>query len=138
MHRVRPQGRDATAPRFLHLLFQDVLSKSASARVRDYFQNFFVGLLELAVYPVLISHMGFAPIGAWIGLTYSDTQIDAEVSTEILEDGMMFFGRVSNGRAALRINRLTGVAAYALNLLPHGAEAGMGPCHEVAAPGAKF
>jgi len=53
---------------FLKLLWQDVSSRSPSARVRDYFQNFFVGLFELAVYPVLISHMEFAPLGAWVGL----------------------------------------------------------------------
>jgi hypothetical protein len=53
---------------FLKLWSQDVLSASASARVRDYFQNFFIGLFELAIYPPLIAHMDLAPIGAWITL----------------------------------------------------------------------
>jgi hypothetical protein len=48
--------------------WQDFLSTSASARVKDYFQNFFMGLFELAIYPPLISHMDLAPIGAWITL----------------------------------------------------------------------
>jgi hypothetical protein len=55
--------------RFLYLwLWEDVFSAIASARVKDYGQNFIVGLFELAVFPVLISHMDFVPIGAWIGL----------------------------------------------------------------------
>lgn len=54
--------------RFLDLWLEDVSSRSASARVKDYAQNFIVGLFELGVYPVLISHMDFRPIGAWIGL----------------------------------------------------------------------
>ena len=67
-----------------------------------------------------------------------DAEIDAEVSAGIIADGMMFFGRVSNGRAKLRIDRLTGGAAYAVELLPRGTEIDTGTCHEVAPPATKF
>lgn len=69
--------------------------------------------------------------------TYSDTEIDAEVTTG-MENGMMFFGEVIENHVDLKINRVTGVAAYGVRLLPRGAELGMGPCREIAPPGAKF
>ncbi len=88
----------------------------------------------------LVSEGGELPDGTmlWVRTkTYSDTQIDAEISTGVV-DGPMFFGQVTDGYPAFRINRVTGVAAYAANLLPHGAEAGMGPCSEIAPPRSKF
>lgn len=69
--------------------------------------------------------------------TYSDTQIDAEISTGVV-DGSTFFGQITDGPVVLRINRVAGSAVYAARLLPHGAEVAMGPCHEVAEPAARF
>lgn len=74
-------------------------------------------------------------------VTYSDTQIEAEISTGMtgaVADGMLFFGHVSESRASLTINRVAGTAAYGAKLLPRGAEVGIGSCHEVAPPPAKF
>lgn len=72
-------------------------------------------------------------------VTYSDTQINAEISTGMLGiDSMMFFGRVSESRASLTINRVAGTAAYGVKLLPRGAEVCIGSCHEVAPPPANF
>jgi hypothetical protein len=70
--------------------------------------------------------------------TYSDAEIEAEIDTGLISDGMMFFGRVTNGRAAFAISRVTGNAAYMVKLLPRGAEGGVGPCREIAGPPAKF
>jgi hypothetical protein len=53
---------------FLCLWWRDVWSTSSSWRAKDYFQNFLIGLFELAVYPPLIAHMDLAPVGAWITL----------------------------------------------------------------------
>jgi hypothetical protein len=88
----------------------------------------------------LIGEGGNLPEGAMLFArtkTYSDTQIDAEISTGTL-DGPTFFDRVTDGPVALRINRVGGNAAYAVRLLPRGAEVGEGACHEVAPPGTKF
>ncbi len=68
--------------------------------------------------------------------SYSDTWIDADISTGMPSD-VFFFGQVMNGGAGIGINRVTGVAAYALKILPHGAETGVATCHEVAPPAAK-
>jgi len=88
----------------------------------------------------LVSEGGDLPEGTMLFVrteTYSDMQIDAEISTGVV-DGMRFFGQVTDGHVAFRINRVTGVAAYAARLLPRGAEAGMGTCREVAPPRSKF
>jgi hypothetical protein len=69
--------------------------------------------------------------------SYSDTWIDAEVDTGP-PDGMFFGQFAVGGNAGLGINRVTGIAAYAVKLLPKGAETGVATCHEVAAPAAKF
>ena len=53
---------------FLYLLWQDFLSTSPSARVKDYFLNSIVGTFELIVYPPLIVLMHWEAIGAWLTL----------------------------------------------------------------------
>jgi hypothetical protein len=70
--------------------------------------------------------------------SYSAAKIEAEITTGIISDGMMFFGRVTDGHASLLINRVPGIAALGAKLLPRGSEFEVGPCHEVAPPPAKF
>jgi hypothetical protein len=70
--------------------------------------------------------------------TYSDTRVDAQISTAPVAGGMMFFGRATSERAWLSINRLTGAAAYAVKLFPRGAEVARATCREVEQPPAKF
>jgi hypothetical protein len=82
----------------------------------------------------LVSDGGDLPNGTMLFVrtkTYSDKLIDAEISTGTVNSngiGVMFFGHVTNGRAILSINRVTGMAAYTADLLPRGSEVGKGVC----------
>jgi hypothetical protein len=89
----------------------------------------------------LIGEGGDIPEGTMLNVrttTYSDTNIEADISTGPIGDSMMFFGKVTDGHVALQINRVSGVTAVGARLLPRGAELAMGPCHEIAPPPAKF
>jgi len=50
------------------LWVDDVLSRSCSARVKDFFHPTILGLFELIVYPPLISTLNWHPIAAWLTL----------------------------------------------------------------------
>src|SRR5512134_3247358 len=47
--------------------FRETFCSSSDPRVSDYFHGFFVGLLQLLVFPVLIATGTQAYIGAWLG-----------------------------------------------------------------------
>jgi hypothetical protein len=89
----------------------------------------------------LMSEGGELPEGMILAVhttSYSDTEIHADINVGPISGGPFFFGRVTDGEVAFVINRVSGIAAYGTKYLPDGAEAGVGPCHEVGAPGAKF
>jgi hypothetical protein len=89
----------------------------------------------------LTSEGGELPEGMMLDVrttSYSDAEIHADINVGPLSGGPFFFGRVTDGEVAFVINRVSGIAVYATKYLPDGAEVGMGPCHEVAPPSAKF